>query len=180
MTTQCVFPQHLAILLLLGYTMLFPASALCQDGQNLNHYFSGYLFEVYEDSKPANRYLVMTVSARQKSGTAADIECTLVHLIGNALDRAYTCELRHYSTSGEAITRPAIGVDSLTFDLHVGGSDADKKLQFTCARDENTGTYAVKASGLWSDQTHTEYTRVEWKQVDSIELEHQTLLPARN
>jgi len=175
-----VFPRYLAILLLLGYTMLFPARALCQEGRNLNHYFSGYLFEVYEDSKPANRYLVMTVSARQKSGTAADIECTLVHLIGNALDRAYTCELRHYSTSGKAITRAAIGMDSLTFDLHVGGSDADRKLRFTCTRDESTGTYAVKASGLWSDQTHTEYTRVEWKQVHSIELEHQTLLPARN
>ena len=171
------FPVSLVLPLLLGSIYLFPDQGRAQEGENFNHFLSGYLFEMYTDSKPANRYLVMTLTGWQTGGADTRVECILANLTANALDKAYRCELRLYSTDAGSITNPAIQGKSIAFDLHVGGSDADKKLRVTCTLDEATGKYAVNASGTWSDQTHTEFTRVKWKQLESVELEHNKLLP---
>jgi hypothetical protein len=172
------FPIHVALGLLLGSLLLFPDRLQGQDANNYSHFLSGYLFEIYKESKPANAYLVMTLSGRQMGEAGVEIECVLGNLRGNALDRAYRCELRHYSTGTGTITNPSVQEKSIAFDLHVGGSDADKKMRVRCTLDEPTGRYLVKASGTWSDQTHTEFTRVKWKQLQSIDLEYNKLLPA--
>jgi hypothetical protein len=172
------FPASLLLPLLLGSLYLFPDQTQAQEGETFNHFLSGYLLEMYEDSRPANRYLVMTLSGRQKGGAGNEVECILANLTANALDKAYRCELRRYSTGAGTITNPVIQETGIAFDLHVGGSDADKKLRVTCTLEEATGKYAVNASGTWSDQTHTEFTRVKWKQLESVELKHDKLLPA--
>jgi len=171
-------PISLALPLLLGSVSLPSDRIQGQEEENFSHYLSGYLFETYENSRPTGSYLVMTLSGRQGAGSGPDLGCTLAHLTGNALEKAYRCELRHYSTGAGSITNALIQEKSLAFDLHVGGSDADRKLRVTCTLDQATGRYAVNASGSWSDQTHTEFTRVKWRQLESIALEHNTLLPA--
>jgi hypothetical protein len=171
-------PIRLVLGLLLGGLLLSPYRLQGQDAHNYSHFLSGYLFEIYKESKPANAYLVMTLSGREMGGTGVEIECILGNLRGNALDRAYRCELRHYSTGAGTITNPSVQEKTIAFDLHVGGSDADKKLRVICTLDEPSGRYLVKASGTWSDQTHTEFTRVKWKQLQSIDLEYHKLLPA--
>jgi hypothetical protein len=169
---------RLSVALFLGCLLCFPEEVQGQEETTVNHFLSGYLFEMYKDNKPANTYLVMTLSGRQLGETGTDVQCMVANLKANALERAYRCELRHYSTGAGTITNASIGVESVAFDLHVGGSDADKKLRITCRLDGTSGRYTVKASGTWSDQTHTEFTRVKWKQLESIDMEYPKLLPA--
>ena len=173
-----IISVRLLLPLILGSLCLMPERAPAREGETFNHFLSGYLFEVYMEGKLAPLYLIMTVSGRHTEGTGTEVQCTLAWLTSHAVDGAYRCELRHYSTAAGSITNLDIKEEALAFDLHVGGSDADKKLRISCTLEKTTGSYAVSASGLWSDQTHTEFTRVRWKQLESIELEHDTLLPA--
>jgi len=143
------------------------------------HGFSEACFTVLLDGKRTLDYVVLTVRVEvPESGTCA-VEAQAAFLaedLGKARSRI---TLRSFSTRDTTITGASVTGDTLRFDLLLDGRDADRKIRLRSIRNSDTGIPGVKASGLWSDQTHTSFVRAQWKQIESIELRYPLLVSSR-
>jgi hypothetical protein len=169
-----LLPRAPAVIVLLA--AVAPGARGAQDGE---HGFSEACFSVLLDGKRTPDYVVLTVRVEvPESGTCA-VEAQAAFLTEDPGKARSRIALRSFSTRDTSITGASVTGDTLRFDLLLDGRDADRKIRLRSIRNRDTGMPGIKASGLWSDQTHTSFVRAQWKQIESIELRYPRLVSSR-
>ena len=163
----------LPLLLLLATTAATAGEAGRPNG------FSDALFNVFLEGKPTSEYVVLTVRVDSSMNGLCEVDAQAAFLKEDPHNVGYGITLRSFSTQDTTVTRATLTGDTLAFDLHLDGRDADKKIRMRAIWDQDAKTFRLKASGLWSDQTHTTFVRAQWRQIEQIDLKYPRLVPSR-
>jgi len=133
-------------------------------------------FEVLVDGRRTAEYVILTVHV--SAAAPEQVDAHAAFLREDAARQATRISVRSYSSRDTSITGVEVAGDTLRFEILLDGRDADRKIRVRSIRDHDSGSVVTKASGLWSDQTHTTFVRAQWKPVDSLELRFPRLLPS--
>ena len=159
-------------------TIVFSYSMLGAETEDRRAYgFSEAFFEVLLDGRRTSEHVILTVRVVANDTAACSVEAQAVFLAEDPSREGAEISLRSFSTRDTSITGARLAGDTLQFDLLLDGRDADRKVRVRSIRPLQGGGYGIKATGLWSDQTHTSFVRAQWRQVEHIELRHPRLLP---
>jgi len=139
--------------------------------------FSEAFFEVLMDGRRTSDHVILTVRVIAADTATCSVEAHAVFLTEDPVREGAEISLRFFSTRDTSITGARLAGDTLQFDILLDGRDADRKVRVRSIRPLEGGGYRIKASGLWSDQTHTSFVRAQWRQIERIDLTHPRLLP---
>jgi len=140
--------------------------------------FSDALFRVLIDGKPAAQYVLLSVRVGAPDAGSCTVDAQVAFLSEDPGAEQSRMRLRAFSTRDTSITRAKVSGDTLSFDLLLDGRDADRTMRIRSILDQETGSHRIKASGLWSDQTHTSFVRAQWIPQQSVLLTYPLLVPA--
>ena len=154
----------------------FPTASAQGSGQGRGHGFSDALFSVLIDGRPTSQYVLLTVRVETPGPGSCTVDAQAAFLSEDPGAEQTRITLRTFSTRDTSITRAKMSGDTLTFDLLLDGRDADRTMRIRSILDQETGAHRIKASGLWSDQTHTSFMRAQWTPKESILLRYPLLV----
>ena len=172
------FPSRLLCCGFLLLAILWAATTTMAEIAQRPNGFSNVLFNVVLEGKQTPDYVVLSVRISPTEEGTNNVDAQVTFLKEDPITPGYRIALRSFSTRDTTITRADLTGDTLAFDLHLDGRDADKKIRVRGIWDPEAKAFRIKVSGLWSDQTHTTFLRAQWKQIESIELKYPRLLPS--
>jgi hypothetical protein len=156
---------HALMLLVVLY-----GSGVAQVSVNDWHFFSGNVFQVYEDDKPINKYVSLTIDFSRDENGVISGHCYIVYVLINKSTSTFSLEAHTASIVENTLSVIAFDSSRVVFDVSVSRLLSDRQLRVACDRIALGGPYNVKVSGIWPNVFSSGSVKVDWKQREYVDL----------
>jgi hypothetical protein len=140
-----------------------------------SHTINGKIFEVYENGTKSEKLLVAKFHINAYKDGTTTAECSFAYILYKN-DNTFYIE-PHFATSESGrITNIVSQEGRFSLNVAVSPATSDRIIHVVASQKAGDGNFDVSGVGVWKSYVDETLIKVEWREIDSIDLKTKTMI----